>query len=179
MSSCKRLLAWVTWGKTSVCFAYRIKSNSKHSFSIVHLSGVTFSSTLPHSHPSPTLLPPITNTPPTHHQQSSHPSPTLLPLITNTPPTHHQHSSHPSPTLLPPITNTPPTHHQHSSHSSPTLLPLITNTLPSYSSPTLLTSFCHLTLLVAGGGCFYPPLGFFLNISQTAWARILKFSDFS
>ena len=36
----------------------------------------------------------------------------------------------------------------------------------------------HLTLLVAGG-CFYPPLGFFLNISQTAWARILKFSDFS
>ena len=37
-----------------------------------------------------------------------------------------------------------------------------------------------LTLLVAGGGgCFYPPLGFFLNIFQTAWARILKFSDFS
>ena len=36
-----------------------------------------------------------------------------------------------------------------------------------------------LTLLVAGGGCFYPPLGFFLNISQTALARILKFSDFS
>ena len=35
-----------------------------------------------------------------------------------------------------------------------------------------------LTLLVAGG-CFYPPLGFFLNISQTVWARILKFSDFS
>ena len=29
------------------------------------------------------------------------------------------------------------------------------------------------------GGCFYPPLGFFLNISQTVWARILKFSDFS
>ena len=29
-----------------------------------------------------------------------------------------------------------------------------------------------------GVGCFYPPLGFFLNISQTAWARILKFSDF-
>ena len=40
--------------------------------------------------------------------------------------------------------------------------------------------FHVLTLLVAGGGgCFYPPLGFFLNISQTAWARILKFSDFS
>ena len=35
-----------------------------------------------------------------------------------------------------------------------------------------------LTLLVAGG-CFYPPLGFFLNISQTDWAKILKFSDFS
>ena len=29
------------------------------------------------------------------------------------------------------------------------------------------------------GGCFYPPLGFSLNISQTAWARILKNSDFS
>ena len=42
------------------------------------------------------------------------------------------------------------------------------------------TTYIHsLTLLVAGGGgCFYPPLGFFLNISQTAWARILKFSDF-
>ena len=36
-----------------------------------------------------------------------------------------------------------------------------------------------LTLLVAGGGYFYPPLGFFWNISQTAWARILNFSDLS
>ena len=29
------------------------------------------------------------------------------------------------------------------------------------------------------GVVFYPPLNFLLNISQTVWARILKFSDFS
>ena len=168
MSLCKRLLAWVTWVKTSVCFAYRIKSNSKHSFLIVHLNGVTFSSTLPHSHPSPTLFPPITNTLPTHHQHSSHSSPTLLPPITNTPPTHHQHSSHSSPTLLPLITNNPPTHHQHSFSTtllplstntppsySTTLLPPITNTPPSFSSPTLLPSFCHLIPVSSS----IPPVG--------------------
>ena len=42
------------------------------------------------------------------------------------------------------------------------------------------TMYIHVPtlLLVTGGGCFYPLLGFFLNISQTVWARILKFSDF-
>ena len=32
---------------------------------------------------------------------------------------------------------------------------------------------------ISGRGVFLSTLGFFLNISQTAWARILKFSDFS
>ena len=38
--------------------------------------------------------------------------------------------------------------------------------------------FYYLTLLVAGGGCFHPPLRFFWNISETAGARMLKFCDF-
>ena len=35
------------------------------------------------------------------------------------------------------------------------------------------------TDLNSGGGLFLSTPRFLLNISQTAWARILKFSDFS